>query len=167
MLWLRLHTSSTELTELLYISTEARPEIFMVNQFQYFVLIEMSSKNVIMIILENVCVKITSRQYIDFVIKMEKTVGIYRLSVIYGDVCCDNHLSQGQMITQGVNLLVRVSSGEFTRELDKESLLNQSSIYTKHAWSVLPIFNPTLMSMLHPHSCLMFYSRPPCVFHVP
>ena len=38
--------------------------------------------------------------------------------------CCDNHLSQGQMITQGVNLLVRVSSGEFTRELDKESLLN-------------------------------------------
>jgi len=38
--------------------------------------------------------------------------------------CCDNHLSQGQVITQGVNLLVRVSSGEFTRELDKESLLN-------------------------------------------
>ena len=32
--------------------------------------------------------------------------------------CCDNHLSQGQMITQGVNLLVAVSSGEFTRELD-------------------------------------------------
>ena len=38
--------------------------------------------------------------------------------------CCDNHLSQGQMITQEVNLLVEVSSGEFTRELDKESLLN-------------------------------------------
>jgi len=41
-----------------------------------------------------------------------------------GGCCCDNHLSQGQMITQGVNLLVRVSSGEFTRELDKEPLLN-------------------------------------------
>ena len=40
------------------------------------------------------------------------------------DWCCDNHLSQGQMITQGVNLLVEVSSGEFTRELNKESLLN-------------------------------------------
>jgi len=39
-------------------------------------------------------------------------------------ICCDNHLSQGQMITQGVNLLVRVSSGKFTRELDKEPLLN-------------------------------------------
>ena len=38
--------------------------------------------------------------------------------------CCGNHLSQGQMIIQGVNLLVEVSSGEFTRELDKEPLLN-------------------------------------------
>ena len=38
--------------------------------------------------------------------------------------CCGNHLLQGQMITQGVNLLVEVSSGEFTRELDKEFLLN-------------------------------------------
>ena len=38
--------------------------------------------------------------------------------------CCGNHLSQEQMITQGVNLLVEVSSGEFTRELDKEPLLN-------------------------------------------
>ena len=38
--------------------------------------------------------------------------------------CCGNHLSQEQMITQEVNLLVEVSSGEFTRELDKESLLN-------------------------------------------
>ena len=36
--------------------------------------------------------------------------------------CCGNHLSQRQMITQTVNLLI--SSGEFTRELDKESLLN-------------------------------------------
>ena len=86
---------------------------------------------------------------------------------VQSGLCCDNHLSQGQMIIQGVNLLVEVSSGEFTRELDKESLLNQSPIYTKHAWSVLPLFNPILMSMLHPHSYLMFYSRPPCVFHVP
>ena len=40
------------------------------------------------------------------------------------NMCCGNHLSQGQMITQGVNLLVEVSSGKFTRELDKEPLLN-------------------------------------------
>jgi len=45
-------------------------------------------------------------------------------TIINEEECCDNHLSQGQMITQGVNLLVRVSSGEFTRELDKEPLLN-------------------------------------------
>ena len=40
------------------------------------------------------------------------------------DECCGNHLSQRQMITQAVNLLSRISSGKFTRELDKESLLN-------------------------------------------
>ena len=39
-------------------------------------------------------------------------------------LCCDNYLSQEQMITQRVNLLVEVSSGEFTRELNKEPLLN-------------------------------------------
>ena len=44
-----------------------------------------------------------------------------------------------------------ISSGEFTRELDKESLLNLSLIYTKSSWSVLLIINPALMSMLLPH----------------
>jgi len=38
--------------------------------------------------------------------------------------CCDNHLSQRQMITQAVNLLSWISSGKFTRELNKKSLLN-------------------------------------------
>jgi len=38
--------------------------------------------------------------------------------------CCGNHLSQRQIITQAVNLLSKISSGKFTRELDKESLLN-------------------------------------------
>jgi len=38
--------------------------------------------------------------------------------------CCDNYLSQGQMITQTVNLLEWISSGNFTRELDEEPLLN-------------------------------------------
>ena len=39
-------------------------------------------------------------------------------------VCCGNHLSQRQMIIQAVNLLSWISSGKFTRELNKESLLN-------------------------------------------
>jgi len=39
-------------------------------------------------------------------------------------ICCGNHLSQRQMITQAVNLLSWILSGKFTRELDKESLLN-------------------------------------------
>jgi len=50
----------------------------------------------------------------------------YHLLNIYytKPVCCGNHLSQRQMITQSVNLLSWISSGKFTRELDKESLLN-------------------------------------------
>ena len=68
--------------------------------------------------------------------------------------CCGNHLSQRQMITQVVNLLKQILSGNFTRELDKESLLNQSSIYTKSSWSMLLIINPALMSILLPHVCL-------------
>ena len=38
--------------------------------------------------------------------------------------CCGNHLSQRQMITQAVNLLSWISSGKFTRELNKKPLLN-------------------------------------------
>jgi len=59
-LWLRSHTSDTGLAELLYISMKAGPEVSVVNKFQCFVLTKMSSKNVIMIILENACVEITS-----------------------------------------------------------------------------------------------------------
>ena len=74
-------------------------------------------------------------------------------TTMYSD-CCGNHLSQRQMITQSVNLLSWISSGKFIRELDKESLLNQSPIYTKSSWSVLLIINSALMSMLLPHVCL-------------
>jgi len=38
--------------------------------------------------------------------------------------CCGNYLSQGQIISQAVNFSSGISSGKFTRELDKESLLN-------------------------------------------
>ena len=57
---------------------------------------------------------------------LRKSLGVLSLTIItlLHQDCCGNHLSQGQMITQGVNLLVEVSSGKFTRELDKEPLLN-------------------------------------------
>ena len=61
ILWLSLYTSNTGLAELLYISIKARLGIFMENKFQYFILTEISSKDVIMVILENVCAEITSR----------------------------------------------------------------------------------------------------------
>ena len=60
-LWLESHTSDTGLTELLYISIETRPGVSVVNQFQCFVLTKMSSKDVIIIILENICVEVASR----------------------------------------------------------------------------------------------------------
>ena len=81
--------------------------------------------------------------------------------------CCGNHQTQSPTITQRANLLKRISSRNFTRELDKEPLLNQSPIYTNVSWSMLLIIRPALLSMLQPHVCLTSYSRPPCILHVP
>jgi len=50
-----LHTSDIELAELLYISTKARPRITMANKFQYFILTKVASKNIVVIIPENMC----------------------------------------------------------------------------------------------------------------
>jgi len=55
------HISNIELAELLYISIEARPGITMANEFQYFILIKVASKNVIVIIPENTYAEITSK----------------------------------------------------------------------------------------------------------
>ena len=56
-----------------------------------------------------------------------------------------------QQLHKHIKLSVGNQVGKITRELDKKSLLNQSSIYTKYTWS-----------MLQPHVHLIFYSRPPC-----
>ena len=82
MLQFRSYTNDTVLAELLYISIETRPEISTVNKFQYFVLTEVTSKNMIMTILENTYTEITSRQYITSVINTKKTISIYRLLAI-------------------------------------------------------------------------------------
>ena len=57
----RLYTSDTRLVELLYISIETKLGIAMTNKFQYLVLTKVANKNIIVIILENLCVKIISR----------------------------------------------------------------------------------------------------------
>ena len=54
----------------------------------------MSSKNVIIIILENTYAEITSRWYIDSVIKMKKTIWVHRLSAICRDVLCSNWITR-------------------------------------------------------------------------
>ena len=50
----------------------------------------MSSKDVIMIILKNTCIEITSGWYINSVIKEKKTVQICKQLAIYRDVFCSN-----------------------------------------------------------------------------
>ena len=89
-LWLRLHTSNTELVKLLYISTETGPGISTADEFQYFVLTKVSNKNIVMTILGNACMEMTSRWYINSVIKKEKTIGVHRPLAICGDVFCNN-----------------------------------------------------------------------------
>jgi len=54
----------------------------------------MSYKNVIVIILENVYVEITSRWYIDSVVKKEETVWVCRLPAICGNVFCCNWVTR-------------------------------------------------------------------------
>ena len=61
ILWFRSYISDIKLVELLYTSIEARPGISVANKFQCFVLTKVASKNVIMIILENIYMKITSK----------------------------------------------------------------------------------------------------------
>ena len=56
-----LYTSDTRLAELLYISIETKLGIAITNKFQYFILTKVANKNIIVIILENSCVKIISR----------------------------------------------------------------------------------------------------------
>ena len=61
ILWFRSYISDIKLVELLYTSIEAGPGISVANKFQCFVLTKVASKNVIMIILENIYMKITSK----------------------------------------------------------------------------------------------------------
>ena len=126
MLKFGLFTSNTEFAELLYISIETRLEITMKNQFQYFVLTKVVSKNVIIIILENICIEITSRWYIDSVIKIKKTIGVYRPLALYENMFCSSWITRkGQ-----TNILiqdVKINNYSCTKERKKEdSSLNRS-----------------------------------------
>ena len=87
------HISNIELTELLYISIEARPGITIANEFQCFILTKVASKNVIGIISENKYAEITSRWYIDSAIETKKTVEVYRPSAICRDVFCSSKVT--------------------------------------------------------------------------
>ena len=94
MLWLGIHTSNIGLMKLLYISIEAGLGVSLVNEFQYFVLAEVSGKDMIMIIPENMYIEIPSRWYINSIIKMKKTVGVHILLAICRDMFCSNWITR-------------------------------------------------------------------------
>ena len=54
----------------------------------------MSGKDVVMIILENSCTEITSRWYINSVIKEEKTIWIHRPLAICRGMFCSNWVTR-------------------------------------------------------------------------
>ena len=54
------------------------------------------------------------------------------------------------MTTQQVNLLGKYNVGSSQENLTR-SLCLIRVIYTKHAWSVLPIIKPALLFLLQPH----------------
>jgi len=54
----------------------------------------MSSKDIIIIILEDIYIEITSRWYINYVVKEKKTIQIHRLPAICGDVFCSNWITR-------------------------------------------------------------------------
>ena len=61
----------------------------------------------IMIILENVCVEVASRQYINSVVKKEQTIWVCRPLAISRDVFCSNWVtreSQEDVLMQGVQI---------------------------------------------------------------
>ena len=66
----------------------------------------MSSKNMVMIILENTCVEITSGWYIDSIVK-EKTIWVHRPLAICKDVFCCNWVTrkgQKNVLMQGIQI---------------------------------------------------------------
>ena len=135
MLWLRSYTSDIGLTKLLYISMEAGPGLSIANQFQCFVLTEMSSKDVIIIILENICIEITSEWYVDSIIKTEKTIGVYRSLAICGNVFCSNQItkeSQKDVLLQ--NVQINNYSCTKRRKEKNSSLYRSHKLFLSNDW---------------------------------
>ena len=79
----------------------------MANKFQCFILTKVASKNIIVIILENIYAEITSKWYVDFAINMKKIVRIHKLSAIYRDMFRNSRVtrkSQTNILVQDVKI---------------------------------------------------------------
>ena len=142
------HTSNIELAELLYISIKARPGITMANEFQYFILIKVASKNVIVIIPENTYAEITSRQYIDSAIETKKTIEVYRPSAICRDVFCSSKVTQKCQM----NILVQsveINNCSYVKRREKKncSLYRGHKLFLSKGWFKVVRVNCSIASI--------------------
>lgn len=81
MLKLGSYANNTEFIEFLYIQVDVGLSVSIINEFQYFILPKVTSKNVVMVILEYLGVKVISGQHIDSVIKKKKTKKVNQLII--------------------------------------------------------------------------------------
>ena len=73
------YTSNVRLIGVLNIYVYREPYIFIVDKLQYFILSEMFYKNMIMVVLKNMCIKVICKWYMDSIVYKQKSGYIWRL----------------------------------------------------------------------------------------
>jgi len=81
ILELESYANNTEFTEFLYIQVDVGLSIFIIDKFQYFILSKVTSKDVVIVILEYLGVEVISGWHIDSVIKKKKTRRVSQLMI--------------------------------------------------------------------------------------
>jgi len=72
------YTSNVRLIGVLNIYVYREPYIFIVDKLQYFILSEMFYKNMIMVVLKNMCIKVICKWYMDSIVYKQKSGYIWR-----------------------------------------------------------------------------------------
>ena len=81
MLELRSHIGNTGFIEFLYIWIDIGLGISIIDKFQYFVLSEVTNKDIFMVVLDYSGIEVVSRWYIDSVVKEKETREVRQLVV--------------------------------------------------------------------------------------
>jgi len=81
MLELRSHIDNTGFIKFLYIWIDVGLDISIIDKFQYFILSEVTNKDIFMVVLDYSNIEIVSKWYIDSVVKEQKTREVRQLVV--------------------------------------------------------------------------------------